>query len=265
MSQGPYHPKKQADLYWAHKSVTEALDLFHYQWLPIDNKTTEADVIRRVFPFIEKCFDESVFRITSGEKASVSSSERKNANRSITGVKGIDRKDTGHKVDVIISHLDFEYGCAEAGLKGGSTSLKWINEASIKVPRLMKDMLWLMLKPNPTAINDVIMPGFVINGLDMMVETMTIPKHYVCILNKFGPMPFPDKIESFYKQLIPLLTLTWQTKAAVKNTLKAINDNQTMFIPTSDIPAPPSVIPPCPPSPRPVSKAQKRKFIDADD
>ncbi|KAI9274534.1 hypothetical protein BDA99DRAFT_555957 [Phascolomyces articulosus] len=150
MSQGPYHPKKQADLYWAHNSVAEALNLFHYQWLPIDKRATEADVIRRVFPFIEKCFD--------------------------------DRKDTGHIFD-----------------------------------------------PNTAAINDVTVPELAINGLDMMVEMITIPKHYVCILNKY-----------------------------------ATNDDQTIFIYTSDIPTPPSVIPPCPPSPRPVSKAQKRKFIDAD-
>ncbi|KAI9274531.1 hypothetical protein BDA99DRAFT_533164 [Phascolomyces articulosus] len=158
MSQGPYHPKKQADLYWAHNSVAEALNLFHYQWLPIDKRATEADVIRRVFPFIEKCFD--------------------------------DRKDTGHIFDVIISHLDFEYGCAE----GGSTSLKWINEANIK--------------PNTAAINDVTVPELAINGLDMMVEMITIPKHYVCILNKYGPISFPDKTKSFYKHSMPSLILT---------------------------------------------------------
>ncbi|KAI9466439.1 hypothetical protein BDB00DRAFT_880652 [Zychaea mexicana] len=94
-----------------------------------------------------------------------------------------------------------------------------------------------MLKPNPTAINNVIAPGFVIN----------------------------DQIEAFYKQLVPLLVLTWQTKAAVKKTLKALKDDQTVFIPTPHIPTLPSVIPPCPPSPRPVSKGKKRKSPEEDD
>ncbi|KAI9479511.1 hypothetical protein BDB00DRAFT_943432 [Zychaea mexicana] len=265
MSQAAFHPKKQAEVYWAHKAVMEALDLFNYEWLPMDERTTEADVVRRVFPFIEKCFDESAFTIISGEKASISSSERKNAAQCITGTETVDRKDTGHKVDVIISYRDLEYGCAEAGLKGGSTSTKWINESDIKVSRLMKDMLWRMLKPNPTAINNVIVPGFVINGLNLMVEMMSIPKHYVCIVHKFGPMAFPDQIEAFYKQLVPLLTLTWQTKAVVKKTLKALSNDQTVFIPTPLTPTPPSVIPPCPPSPRVVSKGTKRKSPEEDD
>ena len=63
MSHGAIHPKRQAEVYWTHKSVMEALDLFQYKWLPMDEKTTEADVVRRVFLFIEKCFDESVFSI----------------------------------------------------------------------------------------------------------------------------------------------------------------------------------------------------------
>ncbi|KAI7854023.1 hypothetical protein BDC45DRAFT_535899 [Circinella umbellata] len=103
MGQPSFHRKKQAEISWAHKSVTGALDLFRYSLLSIDEKTTEADV----------------------------------------------RKDAGHKVDMIISYLNFEYGCAEAGLKGGITSSKWINEANIKVPRLIEDMFWNMLKPSP--------------------------------------------------------------------------------------------------------------------
>ncbi|KAI7854018.1 hypothetical protein BDC45DRAFT_535895 [Circinella umbellata] len=264
MGQPSFHPKKQAEVYWAHKSVTEALDLFQYNWLPIEEKTTEADVVRRVFPFIEKCFDESIFRVISGEKASISPSERKNENRGIIGTKAIERKDAGHKVDMIISYLNFEYGCAEAGLKGGINSSKWINEANIRVPRLIRDMLWKMLKPSPTPSTMLLfLDSLSTVRLNLMIEMITIPKHYVCIMHKYGPMPFPDSIDAFYKQLTPLLTLTWQTKAIVKNSLKAIQSDQTVFIPTPDIPNPPSVIPPCPPSP--LSKGKKRQFFDEDD
>lgn len=98
-----------------------------------------------------------------------------------------------------------------------------------------------------------------------MIEMMTVPKHYVCVIHKYGPMAFPDKVRSFHKQLVPLLTLTWQTKAAVKNTLKALNNDQTVFIPTPYTPTLPSVIPPYPPSPRPIAKGRKRKSPEDDD
>ena len=54
-----------------------------------------------------------------------------------------------------------------------------------------------------------------------MIELIDIPQYYACRLSKLGPMPFPNEIDAFFKQLYPLLIVTWQMKASVKATSSA--------------------------------------------
>ena len=87
-----------------------------------------------------------------------------NEGRSISGDVPLARKSTGHKVDILIMHLDDEFGCAEAGLSGGETSTKWIKESTLKVPKLLKDMIWHLVKASPSAVENMCLPGFVLSG-----------------------------------------------------------------------------------------------------
>lgn len=51
-----FHPIKDPDLHWIQKSIVEALDLYFYKLLPLTDQS-EADLLRRVWHFLEKCFD----------------------------------------------------------------------------------------------------------------------------------------------------------------------------------------------------------------
>ena len=53
-----FHPS-EADLYWIEKTIGDILDLYYYHY-DFDNKT-QADAVRHLWGFIEKCYDESKF------------------------------------------------------------------------------------------------------------------------------------------------------------------------------------------------------------
>ena len=101
----------------------------------------------------------------SGEKASRASSESKNDERSISGSDPLARHICGNKMDMIIANTTNEYGCGEAGLTGGTTSTKWINEYTIKVPKTLKDMAWRISKRAPSNSLKVVVAAYIINGM----------------------------------------------------------------------------------------------------
>ena len=88
----------------------------------------------------------------------------KNENLSVPGITPLVRKETGAKVDILIKHMDSDFGVGEAGLRGGSTSTKYISEASIKLPKTMKDVMWNLLKTSSGSAQNIFVPGFIING-----------------------------------------------------------------------------------------------------
>ncbi|KAF7730005.1 hypothetical protein EC973_003418, partial [Apophysomyces ossiformis] len=134
-----FHPIEESDLHWAHKAIVEATDLYHYGYMPISTQS-EADLLRRVWSFTEKCYDESCIDVRSGEKSSLASSQQKNAGRTIDGIQPMSRKYCGHKMDMLFSYLRYEYGCTEAGVSSDINSSKALREGSIKLARVLKDM-----------------------------------------------------------------------------------------------------------------------------
>ncbi|KAI9272829.1 hypothetical protein BDA99DRAFT_432745 [Phascolomyces articulosus] len=248
-----FHPS-QVDLHWAEKTIGDILDLYFYHY-EIDGKT-EADLVHRLWGFIEKCYDESKFYVISGEKVCVSSSNRINECRSVPGVTPLSRKKTGTKVDILIKHVDDDFGIGEAGLNGGTVSTKYVTEAGLKLPKSLKDVIWNLLKKPTKDIQSFCIPGFIIHGTELTVKLMDVPSGNICRLHTLGPMPFPRTPETFYKDFIPLVTLVWQCKTLLKETLGALNTDNSVFIPTIDDPVPTSIIPSCIPSPK------KRKVSD---
>ncbi|KAG2219126.1 hypothetical protein INT45_000498 [Circinella minor] len=245
-----FHPS-EADKNWVSNAIGEVLNLYFYNY-DIKNKT-EADLVRRLWGFIEKCFDESDFYVLSGEKSSTASSNRKNENRSVSGITPLLRKETGTKVDILIKYLDDDFGVGEAGLSGGSTSTKYVSEAGIKLPKTMKDVFWNLLKTSNDSAQKICIPGFIINGTELTVKLIDIPSGNACRLYTLGPMAFPCTAATFYKYFIPLVTIVWQCKSLLKQTLRNLNDDDVLFVPTIENPAPKSTIPPC------IHSSKKRK------
>lgn len=59
-----FHPIKEASLYWAQKSIIDAMDLLIYGSLP-DCMSSESDLLHDVWGFIKKCFESSNIKVTT--------------------------------------------------------------------------------------------------------------------------------------------------------------------------------------------------------
>ncbi|KAI9493622.1 hypothetical protein BDB00DRAFT_938798 [Zychaea mexicana] len=158
-----FDPRTQPDLYWAQKSIIHATDLFLYQQLPA-TYDTESDLIHKKWGFVQSCFYESRFRAQSGEKSSISSSIRKNSNRSTNEEGQLNRKVVGTKVDLIIKQGNLEYGCMEAGCSDDPLNTKGVDEGRLKLPRTLKDILCRLTKEAPGKMNDIKVAGLIISG-----------------------------------------------------------------------------------------------------
>ncbi|KAI9274632.1 hypothetical protein BDA99DRAFT_432095 [Phascolomyces articulosus] len=254
-----YHPITQPDLHWAQKIIMEALDLYFYKYLPIDDHT-EADLIHRVWHFIEKCYDESKIVVRSGEKVSNASSNRINGDRFVKGTEKMKKMEIGHKVDLLFTHEKQEFGCGEAGLKGDKNGMKAMIESNLKLPRLLKDMLCELVYESPSKIRDTKVAGFIISGLNLTLIVMDSPAGCLTRVSKIGPLAYPTTPEVFAKKMIPLLMLTWQVKSLMKESVRLICFDDTVEEPSFDA-SPSCPIPPCISSP----KGRKRKLGDLDD
>ena len=81
-------------------------------------------------------------------------------------MEGLSRHVCGNKMDMIIANTTNEYGCGEAGLNGGTTSTKWINEYTLKVPKTLKDMAWKISKRALSNSLKVVVAAYIINGTE---------------------------------------------------------------------------------------------------
>ncbi|KAI9489537.1 hypothetical protein BDB00DRAFT_770415, partial [Zychaea mexicana] len=151
-----FDPFEAPELYWAHKAIVEASDLFVYNYLPFQDHS-ESDLIHRIWEFVEKCFDGSSLKVQSGEKGSTASGERRNATRgsSISSTGQLAHKCMGTRVDMRFSSNGREYGCTEAGLSNDINSTKTIQEGRMKLPHTMKDMFVHLVAEAPSAIRNI--------------------------------------------------------------------------------------------------------------
>lgn len=65
---------------------------------------------------------------------------------------------------MLFSHGRHEYACTEAGTAGDAYNSKLLTDGSIKVPRLLKDMLCRLAKQSPGKLREIQTVGFLVNG-----------------------------------------------------------------------------------------------------
>ncbi|CDH50662.1 hypothetical protein RO3G_07569 [Lichtheimia corymbifera JMRC:FSU:9682] len=253
-----FHPIKQASLYWAQKSIIDAMDLLVYDSLP-NCMSSESDLLHDAWGFIKKCFETSKIKVTTGEKTMTATAQRRNNNRISEGGE-LKRKAVGTKVDIRFSYLQYEYGCVEAGLEDDQTGTKTINEGRLKLPRALKDILVQLSKSAPSSISKIKVCGFLISGFQITAYIMDCPNGGACRITKVGPHEFPRALEQFSAKMIPLLFLTWQIRQIMESTAHVVLNDSTMLMPTINS-LPTNPIPPCMPSPKP--SARKRSSTEA--
>ncbi|KAI9470421.1 hypothetical protein BDB00DRAFT_777015, partial [Zychaea mexicana] len=205
----------ESEMDWAQSSIETALRLYPAQFFPLTDQT-ESDILKRVWIFIDKAFDNIPIDIRSGEMASNASSLRRNLGRAINN-----RKAQGHKTDLLMKSEHYEYGCCVAGKADhGDEGTKEKYEAGLIAPKMMEDMTW-SLASNFADINKLVIAGLIISGLKIFALLLDRPSTYVCRLTKTEPMFFPASVNDFAVQMGSLIHFVWQIKQVMLATVNA--------------------------------------------
>ncbi|KAG0166868.1 hypothetical protein DFQ29_000761 [Apophysomyces sp. BC1021] len=240
---------KQFDLDWVQDTIYTALRLFKAKYIPLSDQT-EADIIRRVWYFVDTAYDDLPIDVRSGEMESTASSARRNMKRAYPS-----RKMHGHQADFLLKLSTSELACAEVGKKdGGATGSKELREAGLKCPKMMKDMMGNLIATYPHA-NDLVTVGYIIMGLNIRALVMDNPSSHVCRIQGTLPLHFPTTLDTFAIQVGEILCLIMQTKELIKKTMNTINSSRKISNITYNYLT--ACLPPCAMSPKPSPKRLK--------
>ncbi|KAI9311615.1 hypothetical protein BX666DRAFT_1867420, partial [Dichotomocladium elegans] len=227
------------DMDWAQHSMETALRLFGFPGKNIPlNDHTESDVLKRMWIFIDKAFDNVDVDVRSGEMESRASCQRKNKDRKLES-----RKSHGHRADLLLKCTIGELGCGEAGK---SDQGEFGTKELLKAPKMMKDMLSALISASPSA-TDLETICFIIMGPKLTLLRMDRPSRLTCRLSRSKPKYFPDNLVHFSAGMGSLLALVWQAKGIVCRTFASL---QTQEIEGAEMsPATSEPLPPCATSP----------------
>ncbi|KAI9257282.1 hypothetical protein BDA99DRAFT_441498, partial [Phascolomyces articulosus] len=199
-----YHPKNDSDLSWMQHSTVDALLLLFHDYLK--EKRSETDLIRRVWTFIDRCFDPCPnIVVNSGELTSKTTSKGRNKDGAIDGANALSRTKMGTKVDPLFSTQMFEIGAMEAGAVSDRSSTK----THTKCPKTLKDMLVEMERANPFNIQQYKVCGFILSGsLFLQFVVLDCPKGHVCRVTRLPDwLPYPTSAGLFAARFFPYYTL----------------------------------------------------------
>ncbi|KAI9262111.1 hypothetical protein BY458DRAFT_515462, partial [Sporodiniella umbellata] len=236
-----YNFDEAFDLEWAQFSIISALRLFQGNYFPLTDQT-EADMIRRVWSFIDTAFDNVDLDIRCGEKESAASSCRRNQKRLLSN-----RKKHGRKADLLFKCSVGELGCAEVGKKDDNDyGTKEMYELGLKCPKMMKDQLCYLVKVAPQHKYDLAIAGFAIMA---SCPSSGSPSTYVCRIQKTPALFFPSNVETMGARLGALLALTIQVKQLVCQTVALVNRPVAIASQGFDDPSSNEDLPYCPTTP----------------
>ncbi|KAI8149326.1 hypothetical protein BJV82DRAFT_662627 [Fennellomyces sp. T-0311] len=252
-----FDPIKDYDMHWAQHTMETALLLYPFpgKYFPLSDQT-ESDILKHLWIFVDKAFDDTPITIRSGEMENVASSTHNNS-ECLLG----ERKLHGHRVDMLLKVASDEFGCAEAGRRdGGEFATKERNEKWLKAPKALKDMLCSLRKAWPNA-RDLETLAFIIMGTKLTLIRMDRPSSYVCRVKECKSMHFPTSLDTFAVDMGSLLSLVNQAKTVVKRTVTATKresveegaDDDSFVTTIPDLP-------PCPSSPRKPNKRQRTRL-----
>ncbi|KAI7858037.1 hypothetical protein BDC45DRAFT_544033 [Circinella umbellata] len=196
---------------WAQNSIQNVLRLFHAKYFPLTTQT-EADIIRRVYTFIDTIFDDKHnLDVRTGEMESSASSDRRNLLR-----QPDERKKHGHKSDMLFISFKGEVGCTEVGKKdAGDNGTKEQNALGLKLPKMLKDQMWKLVHLFPENRSDLVTVGLVMMGLKLRAVILDNPSTYVCRVKKTKPYFFPTTVETIASDLGMLLGVTSQAYSMI--------------------------------------------------
>ncbi|KAI7856326.1 hypothetical protein BDC45DRAFT_503668 [Circinella umbellata] len=242
-----FDPINDFDMDWAQSTIETALKLYPTNYFPLTDQT-ESDILKRIWIFIEKAFDNLPVVVRSGEMESESSRDRRNLDNLNENTKR-----HGHRADLLIKESHNEFGFCEAG--------KDDHDSEGTKLKMLKDMLWSLSSSFPESKGFIVV-GIIISGLKISTLLMDRPSPYICRIFKTTPLYFPTNVEEFAAKMGSIIHLVLQIKHIINKTYKEtqpkiirpitiVNSNHLGVHP----------LPPCPPTPK--SKHKKSRTSQA--
>ncbi|KAI9475403.1 MAG: hypothetical protein EXX96DRAFT_540005 [Benjaminiella poitrasii] len=119
--------------------------------------------------------------------------------------------------DDLISYL--EYGAAEVAKNYDLNSNKTIIERNAKLPRVLKDMLDMLLQEKKGDASNLCTFGVVHSGLYMQVISVDRPNGYITRVNEGKPLQIPIDVGSFGEKALLILVQVYHLKQLVKSVI----------------------------------------------
>ncbi|KAI7896286.1 uncharacterized protein EV154DRAFT_260618 [Mucor mucedo] len=148
---------------------------------------------------------------------SAASTKRKNAARVIDSVEPLERRRIGYKCDFLVRDTiseheeSLEYGAGEVGIKYEQMGTKLMTEGSVKLPKVLKDMLDQLILKNKDYKN-IQLFGIVHSGLAVQLIAADRPHQYVTRITRGKELKIPSNIAKFGDDVLPVLVQVWQLK-----------------------------------------------------
>ncbi|KAG1373919.1 hypothetical protein G6F61_009767 [Rhizopus arrhizus] len=164
-----YQRDQHFDLDWIKHSVYTLLRQYESGSLKKDHLENWYNV--HIWSIIDSAFDDlEELEIIRGEGSSLASSIRKSRKRTIQDVNSKVRKPMGHRFDFLIresnpkSTCSLEYGASEVAKDLELNGNKVLKEGGEKLPKVLKDMLDLLIERKQGDCDDLSTVGIVHSG-----------------------------------------------------------------------------------------------------
>ncbi|KAI7892566.1 uncharacterized protein EV154DRAFT_418417, partial [Mucor mucedo] len=142
--------------------------------------------------------------------------------RVIGSLKPLERRMIGYKCDFLVRDTtseheeSLEYGAGEVGIKYEQKGTKLMTEGSVKLPKVLKDMLDQLIIKNKDYKN-IQSFGVVHSGLTMQLITADRPYQYITRITRGKELKIPSDVAKFGDSVLPVLVQVWQLKQHILN------------------------------------------------
>ncbi|GES78735.1 C2H2-type zinc finger transcription factor [Rhizophagus clarus] len=230
----PYDPKQHFNFHYIHQVFSQLLPRYELRPNDFTRSHLEGWFASNIWSaIVDACFiDLETIEFVRGEGCSSASRQRKNRERKCSKTKKI----MGRKCDGIARDLGSpeEFAVSEEGSTWtGEDGTKYLSDGSLKMPKLMRDMLLQKIKNhgvNFVKNNQIEIVGFLHSAQYLQVFVMDIPSGYMCRLRRYPSSRIPTVL-SEVDDLISLISDVLIAKLRITRCLERSSDssNKTLI------------------------------------
>ncbi|KAG1598366.1 hypothetical protein G6F47_006485 [Rhizopus delemar] len=191
-------------------------------------KLLEVDILVNIWIIVDQVINSYDLQAKRGEPSSVSSSARRNRDRTIEEMQ---RKKVGRKNDLIIcSKSGIELGCGEAGLDPEEFDTKVIVESSLKTPKTMHDMFIRLCRSvdnKQEVIKKLQIVGLAFSRCKVRMLIMDCPDGYICRLRGTTAAGFSEEEKTLGLDFCKVYQLIWMAMEVCKQVESIVQNNRS--------------------------------------